>query len=157
MGIDKIRVLGATTAFASLDQISKAVAVSSGHSANHNPGITLGLGRSVPEPLWIVVSVGVLLAVWVFGDAVLHRSRLRPYLLGAITGGIVGNLVDRVVRGPEFFHGAVVDWLHIPGLPVTNLADLMLRLGGLALIMHELAASRTARRLRLRSSGTRDR
>lgn len=59
---------------------------------------------------------------------ILHLSRKLTSLpwaiaLGALLGGALGNLVDRVFRAPGPFQGHVVDFLELPGWPVFNLAD----------------------------------
>jgi len=42
---------------------------------------------------------------------------------GSLTGGICGNLADRLFRAPEFMQGAVVDWISLPNWPLFNVAD----------------------------------
>ena len=43
---------------------------------------------------------------------------------GIALGGIVGNLVDRLIREPGFGVGHVVDYIQIPfNFPIFNLAD----------------------------------
>ena len=44
--------------------------------------------------------------------------------LGLLLGGALGNLGDRVLRGPGPLRGEVVDWINLPHFPWTfNLAD----------------------------------
>lgn len=77
-----------------------------------------------------VVAVGVVVAsVW--------KPRPLPEVigLGLIGGGAVGNLVDRLVRGPGLFDGPVVDWIQFPNFPVFNLADSAITVGVVFLLI----------------------
>jgi signal peptidase II len=68
------------------------------------------------------------------------------YGLGLVLGGAVGNLVDRLVRAPDPFRGAVVDWLRVsPYRPVFNIADVALRVGGVLLIVALLRSDRMSK------------
>ena len=42
---------------------------------------------------------------------------------GSLTGGICGNLADRLFRAPGFMKGEVVDWIRLPNWPLFNVAD----------------------------------
>jgi signal peptidase II len=44
-------------------------------------------------------------------------------VLGAIVGGAVGNLIDRLVRSPGPLRGHVVDWIYLHHWPIFNVAD----------------------------------
>jgi signal peptidase II len=46
--------------------------------------------------------------------------------LGALLGGAVGNLIDRLVRDPGRGRGGVVDYFDVPWFSVFNLADVSL-------------------------------
>jgi signal peptidase II len=55
----------------------------------------------------------------------------RPWLwlpAGLLTGGAVGNLLDRLING------AVTDFIKLPAWPAFNLADMAITLGVLALL-----------------------
>ena len=43
--------------------------------------------------------------------------------LGALLGGVVGNLWDRATREPGNWRGEVIDWIELPNWPVFNTAD----------------------------------
>ena len=43
---------------------------------------------------------------------------------GALIGGVLGNLTDRIFREPSFLNGHVIDWIQIPNWPVFNIADM---------------------------------
>lgn len=42
---------------------------------------------------------------------------------GLVLGGAIGNLTDRIFRGPGFLDGPVIDWIQIPYWPTFNIAD----------------------------------
>ena len=45
-------------------------------------------------------------------------------MAGIFLSGVVGNLIDRLTRGPSVGNGHVVDFIQIPfNFPVFNLAD----------------------------------
>lgn len=48
-----------------------------------------------------------------------------PWLLtlGALGGGIAGNLTDRLFREPGFGIGHVIDFIAVPNFAIFNLAD----------------------------------
>ena len=58
------------------------------------------------------------------------RNMLWLVLAGVIGGGILGNLVDRLVREPSFANGHVVDFIQIPfNFPIFNFADICISVG----------------------------
>jgi len=86
---------------------------------------------------WTVVFSLVALVVAV----VIVRTARRMYstgwavTLGLVLGGALGNLVDRVFRGPGFLRGGVVDFLSVFGpdgevWPIFNVADSAIVCGG---------------------------
>jgi signal peptidase II len=70
------------------------------------------------RPLFIAVSIGVLIAIAAF---VARRHPQRPWVLvalGLVAGGALGNLIDRLMLG------WVTDFVQIPfDFPVFNVAD----------------------------------
>lgn len=70
------------------------------------------------RPLFIAVSIGVLIAIAAF---VIRRGPQRPWVLialGLVGGGALGNLIDRMAMG------WVTDFVQIPfDFPVFNVAD----------------------------------
>jgi signal peptidase II len=96
--------------------------------ANHGAAFGIGSGH---EALVAVVSVALIVALGVWAArAATAAERIGAWL--AVGGGL-GNLLDRVLRGPGGLHGAVVDWIHLSFYgPTFNLADVWLR-GGLLL------------------------
>ena len=48
-------------------------------------------------------------------------------MAGVFLAGVVGNLIDRLIREPSFGNGHVVDFIQIPfNFPVFNLADIFI-------------------------------
>ncbi|MEM9223895.1 MAG: signal peptidase II [Pseudomonadota bacterium] len=101
-----------------------------------NRGISYGLFQTGGAGRWILVALtlaGTLaLLVWL----VRARHTLVRFSLGAIVGGALGNLVDRVA------YGAVVDFiqLHANGFSwyVFNIADAAIVLGVIGLLVDGL-------------------
>ena len=75
----------------------------------------------------IIISVLVLLFLHYYVLSEASITKWRMFGLGIVIGGIVGNLVDRIL------YGAVVDYLSFNffgyGFPVFNIADIGITLG----------------------------
>lgn len=100
--------------------------------------------------LSVVATIGILTWLFVYGAA---RDRWLTVALGSITGGILGNLYDRLALWnpvglkPEFAHG-VRDWILFkwPELgwklfdpwPNFNIADSLLVTGAVMLVVHAI-------------------
>jgi signal peptidase II len=118
-----------------------------------NPGALFGMGQGywwVFACLSILATLGILTWLFVYGAA---RDRWLTVALGSITGGILGNLYDRLglwnpagLR-PEYQHG-VRDWILFrwpeSGLaifdpwPNFNIADSLLVTGAILLVVHAI-------------------
>lgn len=84
-------------------------------------------------PLLAVVAFGVIgLIVYVLGDA---TKRLEAVALGMILGGAVGNLVDRLFRGPGLLDGGVVDFIDFSFFATFNVADAAINIGVVLLLV----------------------
>jgi signal peptidase II len=97
-----------------------------------NPGIAFGLDRVAPPGIRkpVIVSAAIA-ALAVLGLAWYRRGGAvsAQTVAGAlIAGGAAGNLIDRFARG------AVVDFVHLHGWPVFNVADVAL-VAGVALLL----------------------
>lgn len=78
----------------------------------------------------VALASGVLLVVGVF--LVRRRRKLNALTgaaLGLLAAGAVGNLLDRVVRGH------VIDFVHLHGWPVFNVADICITVGAVSLVL----------------------
>ncbi|MEX2275227.1 MAG: signal peptidase II [Actinomycetota bacterium] len=103
-----------------------------------NSGGAFGIGGSAP--LLFVGATLVVIGVIVWTSLRLPR-RSVAIGLGLILGGALGNLTDRVVRGPGF-RGAVVDFIDVGAWPVFNLADSAIVVGAVVLAIGALGSAR---------------
>lgn len=64
----------------------------------------------------------------------------RPWMetaaYGLIIGGALGNLVDRVFRGPGMLDGRVIDWIDLWWIPTFNMADMSITIAVALLLIH---------------------
>lgn len=88
-------------------------------------GIMSGSGMVL---FWIAVAVVVLTIFW-FYRVRSEKNTWSFVALGLITGGALGNLVDRL------FRGRVVDFLDIGWWPVFNVADIAIVTGVIILVI----------------------
>lgn len=83
--------------------------------------------------MFLIVGVVVLIIVVRALRAVDRLSVAAVY--GLITGGAVGNLIDRVARDPGFPSGHVVDMFDLGWWPVFNVADIGITCGAALLLV----------------------
>jgi signal peptidase II len=129
-----------------------------GFTTNLNEGALFGFGHGRGILFCMLSIVAILgIAYWLF-VAGAARDGWLTVALGMVTGGILGNLYDRLglpgLRWPaNSIHEAgmpvyaVRDWIHfkIDGIvdwPIFNIADSLLVCGALLLIGHALVADR---------------
>jgi signal peptidase II len=127
-------IAAVAAAVVAVDAATKAVAAQllAGHGAVHvvgglhlnlyrNYGGPAGLlpGRPVLVSCFVILAVGAMLVA-----ARQIESRLGAVVLGLMLGGGIGNLADRLLRGPGPLRGGVVDWIQLrTGGASMNLAD----------------------------------
>ena len=141
-------VYGIAALVATADQLTKWLVV--GHLAGRPPVRLLG---SFVELRYTTNSGGAfsvltgaplffaLTAILVIGAIVWSARRQQRtwmlvclgLLLGLVLGGALGNLADRLLRGPAPLQGEVVDFVKVGIWPVFNLADSCIVVGGLLL------------------------
>lgn len=91
-----------------------------------NPGAAFSMGEGVT---WIfslaLAAVAVAIIVLMFTRV---KSRLWAVVLGALLGGVLGNLTDRLFRAPGFLVGHVVDFINTPWMmpAIYNVADMFI-------------------------------
>lgn len=96
-----------------------------------NSGGAFSLFGGVPW-LFFAASVGIsLVLVWYSGKVTRGFAAAG---LGLVIGGAIGNLTDRIVRGPGV-SGRVVDFIHIHLWPTFNVADSCIVIGAGILIL----------------------
>jgi signal peptidase II len=153
---------------AAFDQLTKTIAVSSWSDKGtsfgavdltlvRNPGGAFGLATG-STLLWTVATAAVVsLAIVAIAGRRLDSHRLGTWstiAVGAMLGGGIGNLIDRIVRAPGPARGAVVDWIAIDPYPrVFNFADVALRVGAAIVVLGLVASSATAPRTLHPTSG----
>lgn len=101
-----------------------------------NSGAAFGLGRGV-TPVVAAVVVALVVGLLIFGRRASRHATLGAVSgLGLLTGGAVGNLIDRVVRG---HHGSVIDFVAVARIgdhdwwPLFNVADASIVVGAIIL------------------------
>jgi len=103
-----------------------------------NPGGAFSLGTSAP---WFFAAATIVVSGLIVVKAFRPRATVQAVSLGAILGGALGNLTDRITRGPGFT-GEVVDFIDLHVWPVFNLADSAIVVGAVALATWSLASTR---------------
>lgn len=107
-------------------------------SPHLNDGIAFGIG--LPMSFQIFGSLVILYLLYRVGSDYIFKeekpSILKHYLLGAVIGGGLGNLIDRLL------YGHVVDFIVLRPFPVFNVADIGITVGLLALFGTMLLSSK---------------
>ena len=87
-----------------------------------NTGIAFGLFKGNSD---FLVGVGLLVLVWIY--RLLRKRQIQSRMaligLGLVSGGAMGNLIDR------FRYGYVIDFLDFRVWPVFNIADTCISVG----------------------------
>lgn len=96
-----------------------------------NDGMALSL-LSGRRWLFVAVAAVYLVAViWAVAKKHIHKP-VELWLLAAITGGAIGNLIDRIATGQ------VVDMICIPWFSTFNVADLFITIPAVLLVAYIL-------------------
>jgi signal peptidase II len=100
----------------------------------YNTGVAFSLGSDSGIGPWIsVLAIGVVIVVSLGATS---RYPLGAVASGLISGGAIGNLLDRAFRGDEgFLHGAVIDFIDLQWWPVFNIADAAIVVGAILLVI----------------------
>lgn len=112
-----------------------------------NQGALFGMGQGLGMVFGAVSIIAIVaIAIWLFVFQA-ARSPWLTFALGLITGGILGNLYDRlnIPAMPEPFSGGVRDWILLRygqyTWPNFNIADSLLVVGAVMLAIHSLGRS----------------
>lgn len=129
------------------DQVSKAIALATLTPGENVPllgdvfGLMLVFNPYAAFSLdilgtWFFTVVAVVVTIVIVRISRRLNSRGWALALGALLGGNLGNLADRLFREPGFGRGHVVDFLNYGGLFVGNVADIAIVLAavGMALL-----------------------
>jgi signal peptidase II len=105
-----------------------------------NTGMAFSLGSDSGIGPWVtVLAIFVVVAVSLGATS---RIPLGAVASGLITGGAIGNLIDRAFRGDDgFLHGAVVDFIDLQWWPVFNIADAAIVVGAILLVLASFRAA----------------
>ncbi len=99
----------------------------------HNTGAAFSRGEGLGPLLAGLVVVVMLLLV---RHAVRTDDPVVHITVGAIAGGALANLIDRVFRAHDgLLSGAVVDFVDLQWWPVFNLADAVIVVGGILMVL----------------------
>jgi signal peptidase II len=91
-----------------------------------------------------IIALAALAAVVVIA-LIVHRlkGRWESVAMGLVLGGALGNLLDRVFRGPGLLDGKVVDFVDFDFFPTFNVADSAITIGAILAVLVALRAERT--------------
>lgn len=92
----------------------------------------------------IIAVVATVVVVWLLVSLRRAASRLSTVAIGAVIGGALGNLVDRIFRGDGLLDGSVVDFIDFQWFPIFNVADIAINVGGALLVIGYLLDLRRA-------------
>jgi signal peptidase II len=109
-----------------------------------NPGGAFGLFGGLT---WLFVTVSVVVVVVVILASRNLPTAASAWGLGLVLAGGLGNLTDRVIRGPGLA-GEVVDFIDFRVWPVFNLADTAIVAGAAILVIQSLRRERAGRAAR---------
>ncbi len=86
-----------------------------------NPGAAFSLGTGSTWVFTIIATIVCIVIIRISGSV---TNKAWAFSLGALLGGAMGNLVDRIFRSPGFLQGHVVDFIKFPNYPMFNIGDM---------------------------------
>lgn len=148
-----------------LDQATKVIAV---ETLQGRGVVDAGLGgllqwelvRNTNAAFGIPGFTGMFVLVSIVVVAVVARVLPRTdrlslaFAYGLVTGGALGNLVDRLLRTPGFPDGGVVDFIRIGWWPKFNLADVGITVGAALILLLMFLVEREEREREAARAGT---
>jgi signal peptidase II len=96
-----------------------------------NSGGAFSLGDRAPL---VFAFAAIAVCVAIAATAFRSRPTAQTVALGLILGGALGNLLDRILRGPRL-SGRVIDFIDLHVWPVFNTADAAVVIGALLLAL----------------------
>lgn len=121
------------------------------HIENKGAAFSLFGGATV-----VLIIISILVIIFLDRYVLIEKemTKWRIFSLGLIVGGVIGNLIDRIL------YGAVVDFLAFDifgyGFPVFNIADIGITLGFLTLAVGIIRRDSNERRSEIRGSGNKN-
>ncbi|MEU0489683.1 signal peptidase II [Nocardiopsis sp. NPDC006139] len=98
----------------------------------YNTGAAFSMGT---DHTWVFTTIASVVVLVIAYIGLRVRSVWWAVTLGLMMGGAAGNLVDRIFREPEPFHGAVVDFIKVMDFPVFNIADSCVVVGACLVVL----------------------
>ena len=92
-----------------------------------NTGAAFGMGQRFGN-VFLIIAVIVVIAIIYYYRYLPEGTWLVRLALGLQMGGALGNAIDRV------FRGYVVDFFHVHGFPIFNIADSSIVVGTIILV-----------------------
>lgn len=87
---------------------------------NDSAAFSIGFGAT-----WIFTIISSLAALVLIWYSFKIETVGWSVMAGVLLGGVVGNLIDRLIRDPGFAIGHVIDYIQIPfNFPIFNIADM---------------------------------
>lgn len=87
---------------------------------NDSAAFSIGFGAT-----WIFTVISTLAALTLIWYSFKIETLGWSAMAGVLLGGVVGNLIDRLIREPGFAVGHVIDYIQIPfNFPIFNIADM---------------------------------
>ena len=96
-----------------------------------NDGMALSLFRGGRGMFVALTAVYLAVVVWAIAKKHIYKKP-ELWCLAAITGGAIGNLIDRVQTG------LVIDMICIPWFSTFNVADIFITFGAIILVLYIL-------------------
>lgn len=131
--------LGVAAIIIAFDQATKAwvvAALSDGPVVLIDGFLQLRLVRNPGAAFSLLRGAGSLIALAAIAAAILivlmvrrMETRFEAAALGLVLGGAIGNLIDRIFRGPGLLDGKVVDFIDFDFFPTFNVADSAITIG----------------------------
>lgn len=99
---------------------------------NDGAAFSLGGGGQFTAVFTVFACLVFLGVTWYVFARLRHRG--WALVLGLLTAGLTGNLVDRLTRPPAFGVGHVVDFLQLPYWPIFNVADMCVSAAAIGIV-----------------------
>jgi len=131
LAVDQITKAAVIATIAPYDSVTTPFSPFLRFTYSENTGSAFGFLPQAGD-LFLILAFAIVGALLIFYRRVPSQARLQQIAVGLVTGGAIGNAIDRLQ------HGAVIDWVHltIPGLisNVSNIADHAIVVGALTLV-----------------------
>jgi len=100
-----------------------------------NPGAAFSLGSN---STYLLSALAIIISLYIWRTSKRIINMWWTLSLGAILGGAIGNLLDRIFRAPSIFRGEVVDFLQIPYWAIFNVADMAVSISAVVIAIMTL-------------------